>query len=358
MDEGEVLARVARRRERTSHKVRDERITLAHGAGGRASQALIDALFLPELSNPLLAPLGDSAVISLPEGGRLAFTTDGYVVKPLSFPGGNIGKLAVNGTINDLAVSGANPIALSVAFILEEGLETAALTRYAAALGEAAREAGVPVATADTKVVERGKADGLYICSTGVGLIPDDVSLDARSIRSGDRVLLSGTIGDHGMAVLMARGELELEGEIESDTAPLHLLTDALIAACGGALRCMRDPTRGGLATTVNELARSASVSIVLEESAIPVRGAVAGACEILGIDPLYVANEGKLVAIVAADIADRALEALRADPLGRDAAIVGEVRADHAGMVLLDTEFGGTRVVDTLAGDPLPRIC
>lgn len=358
MDEGEVLARIARRRARTSTKVRDERITLAHGAGGRSSQALIDALFLPELSNPLLAPLGDSALLSLPGGGRLAFTTDAYVVKPLSFPGGDIGKLAVNGTINDLAVSGARPIALSVAFILEEGLETAELARHVAALGTAAREAGVPVATGDTKVVERGKADGLYICSTGVGLVPDDVRLDAQSIRPGDRVVLSGTIGDHGMAVLMARGELELEGEIESDTAPLHTLATAVIAATGAALRCMRDPTRGGLASTLNELARAAGVSIVLDETAIPVRSAVAGACEILGIDPLYVANEGKLVAVVAPESTDRALEALRADPRGRDAALVGEVRAAPAGMVLLDTEFGGTRVVDTLAGDPLPRIC
>jgi hydrogenase expression/formation protein HypE len=358
MDEREVLARIAKRRARATHRLLDERITLAHGAGGRSTQALIDALFLPALSNPLLAPLGDSAVFDLGAGTRLALTTDSYVVKPLSFPGGDIASLAVNGTINDLAVSGAQPLGLSAAFILEEGLETAALARYAASLGAAARAAGIPVATGDTKVVERGKADGLYICTSGIGLLDERVSLAPQSIRPGDRVLLSGTIGDHGMAVLMARGELELEGEIESDTAPLHELCAALIAASGESLRCMRDPTRGGLATTLNELARAAGVSIVLEESAVPVGAAVAGACEILGIDPLYVANEGKLVAIVAPSQANQALAALQAAPLGRDAALIGEVRADPPGMVLLDTAFGGTRVVDTLAGDPLPRIC
>ncbi len=358
MEEHEVLDRIARRRARTARRITDARITLAHGAGGRSSQALLESLFLPVLSNPLLAPLGDSAQVPIEGGARLAFTTDGYVVKPLRFPGGDIGTLAVNGTINDLAVSGAKPLALSAAFILEEGLEVAELERYAASIGAAAAAAGVPVATGDTKVVERGKADGLYICTAGVGMIDERVTLDPRLIRPGDRILISGAVGDHGMAVLMARGELDLEGEIESDTAPLHDLASALITAAGDSLRCMRDPTRGGVATTLNELARAASVSIVIDEASVPVHAAVLGACEILGIDPLYVANEGKLVAVVAPEGAERALAALRAHPHGGEAVVAGEVRGDPPGMVLLDTAFGGTRVLDTLAGDPLPRIC
>jgi hydrogenase expression/formation protein HypE len=358
MDEREVLERVNARRQRASRRLLDERITLAHGAGGRSSQALVEALLLPALRNPLLEPLADGAVLTLEDGARLAFSTDSYVVKPPRFPGGDIAKLAVHGTINDLAVCGARPLALSAALILEEGLEVAELERYVASLGEASRAAGVPIATGDTKVVERGNADGLYISTAGIGLVVAGSALGTERIRPGDHVLLSGTIGDHGMAVLVARGELELEGAIESDTAPLHELVAGLLDACGDAVHCMRDPTRGGVATALNELARASRCGIVIEESAIPVGATVAGACEILGIDPLYVANEGKLIAIVAADVSEAALRTLRAHPLGVGAALIGTVRAQQPGMVVLDTTFGGSRVVDTLAGDPLPRIC
>jgi len=358
MEEREVLERIEARRQRASRRLLDERVTLAHGAGGRSTQALIEALLLPALRNPLLEPLADSAVLALDTGARLAFSTDSYVVKPPSFPGGDIAKLAVHGTINDLAVCGARPLALSAALILEEGLEVAQLERYVGSLGEAARAAGVPIATGDTKVVEHGKADGLYVTTAGIGLIPTGVELGPTRVLPGDRVLLSGTIADHGMAVLVARGELELEGEIESDTAPLHELVAKLLDACGPEVRWMRDPTRGGLATALNELARAARYGVALEESALPVAPIVAGACEILGIDPLYVANEGKLVAVVAAQASDAALEALRTHPLGADAVLIGEIRAEPPGMVILNTAFGGSRVVDTLAGDPLPRIC
>ena len=279
-------------------------------------------------------------------------------MKPLFFPGGDIGELAVNGTLNDLAMAGARPLALSAGFIVEEGLSTAELQRIAASMGRAAAAAGVPVATGDTKVVERGTADGVYINTTGVGLVRDDVELRPERVRPGDRVLVSGTIGDHGMAVMVARGELELEGDLRSDTAALGGIVDALLSACGPALRWLRDPTRGGLATVVCELALQADVGVVLREDAIPVRPVVSGACEILGIDPLYVANEGKFVAVVAAEAAEDALAILRRDALGVDAAIVGEVRAEPPGMVVLETAFGGSRVVDMLAGDPLPRIC
>ena len=358
MKEREVLERIEARRQRASRRLLDERITLAHGAGGRSSQALLEALLLPALRNPLLEPLADGAVLELEDGARLAFSTDGYVVKPPTFPGGDIAKLAVHGTINDLAVCGAQPLALSAGLILEEGLEVGELERYIGSLGEAARAAGVPIATGDTKVVERGKADGLYITTSGVGLVSAQARLGAGEVRTGDRVLLSGTIADHGMAVLVARGELELEGEIESDTAPLHGLVAGLLDACGEALRWMRDPTRGGVATALNELARAARCGVVIEEAALPLRAAVAGACEILGIDPLYVANEGKLIAVVAPEASEAALGALRAHPLGREAVLLGEITATPPGMVILETAFGGSRVVDTLAGDPLPRIC
>ncbi len=357
-DEREVLERIEARRQRGSRRLLDKRITLAHGAGGRSSQALVEALLLPALRNSLLEPLADAAILELEDGTKLAFSTDSYVVKPLSFPGGDIARLAVHGTINDLAVSGAQPLALSAGLILEEGLAVAELERYVTSLGEAAREAGVPIATGDTKVVERGKADGLYISTSGIGLVAAGSKLGAQEIRPGDRVLLSGTIGDHGMAVLVARGELELEGQIESDTAPLHELAAALLAACGEAIHCMRDPTRGGVATALNELARASRTGVVIDESAIPVAARVAGACEILGIDPLYVANEGKLIAIVAPEASEAALATMRADPRGREATLIGEIREERPGMVILDTTFGGSRVVDTLAGDPLPRIC
>jgi hydrogenase expression/formation protein HypE len=337
-------------------RLRDELVTLAHGSGGKVSRALVEGLFLEELGNPLLDPLGDSALLEL-NGSRLAFTTDSYVVKPLEFPGGDIGELAVNGTVNDLAVSGARPLALSAGFVVEEGFEVARLRRLAASMARAAKAAGVVVATGDTKVVERGKADGLYVTTAGIGLVDPAVRLGADRVLAGDRVLVSGTLGDHGMAVMVARGELALEVELESDTAPVHELTASLLEL-GEAVRWLRDPTRGGLATTLNELARETSLAVCLEEAALPLRREVVGACEILGIDPLYVANEGKLVAVVAPEVAGDALERLRSHPLGAEAALVGEVRAEPDGLVLLDTAFGGSRIVDMLVGDPLPRIC
>ena len=337
-------------------KLRDEVITLAHGAGGKATRALVEGLFLEELDNPLLAPLSDSALLEL-NGSRFAFTTDSYVVKPIFFPGGDIGDLAVNGTVNDLAVAGARPVALSAGFVIEEGFAVADLRRIAASMARAAAVAGVPVATGDTKVVERGKADGLYVTTAGIGVVPPGVELGPERVRPGDRVLVSGTIGDHGMAVMVARGELELEVDLQSDTAAVLPLTLALLEL-GGAIRWLRDPTRGGLATALNELAQQAGVAVSLAEASLPLRPAVVGTCEILGIDPLHVANEGRLVAVVAADAADAALAALRSHPLGADAAIVGEVRAAPEGLVLLETAFGGNRIVDMLVGDPLPRIC
>jgi hydrogenase expression/formation protein HypE len=356
--EQEVLAAVERRR-RLKPKLRDELVTLAHGAGGKATHALVEALFLEELGNPLLEPLADAAVFQAPEavGPRLAFTTDAFVVRPLFFPGGDIGDLAVNGTVNDLAMAGARPLWLTAAFVVEEGFAVADLRRVAASMGAAARAAGVAVAAGDTKVVERGKGDGVYVTTAGVGIVERELELGAERIRPGDRVLVSGPLGDHGMAVLVARGDLALEVELASDTAPLHDLVRVLLEATED-VRVLRDPTRGGLATVLNELALAARVAIVLEESAVPVRPEVLGACEILGIDPLYVASEGRLVAVVPKGAAGAALAALGTHPLGAEAAIVGEVRAEPEGLVLLDTAFGGSRVVDMLVGDPLPRIC
>ena len=334
--------------------LRDELINLAHGAGGKATRDLVEALFLPELGNDALAELGDAAVVG--GVGRLALTTDSYVVHPLEFPGGDIGELAVNGTVNDLAMCGARPLWLTAGFVIEEGFPVATLRRIVASMAAAARAAGVAVVAGDTKVVERGKADGLYVTTAGAGAVADGVELGPQHVRPGDRVLVSGTLADHGMAVMVARGELALEADIESDTAPVHELAAALVDV--GGLRWLRDPTRGGLATALNELADAAGLAVVLDEDALPVRPAVNAACEILGIDPLYVANEGKLIAVVAPEVADDALAALRANPLGRDAALVGEVRAEPEGMVLLDTALGGSRIVDMLVGDPLPRIC
>jgi len=331
-------------------------ITLADGAGGKATRRLVEQLFLPQLGRAHDEPLGDSALFDL-NGSRLAFTTDAYVVRPIFFPGGSIGDLAVNGTINDLAVAGARPLALSAGYVLEEGFPLDDLRRVAGDLARAAERAGVPVVAGDTKVVEHGKGDGLYVTSAGLGVVPRGVELGPHRVRPGDRVLLSGTLGDHGMAVLLARGDLQLESDLRSDTAPLHELTSSLLDL-GDAVRWMRDPTRGGLATALNELARDAGIAVVLDEEALPVRPEVAGACEILGIDPLYVANEGKLTAVVSADAAPAALASLRAHPLGAGAAIVGTVREEPKGLVLLDTALGGSRIVDMLVGDPLPRIC
>ena len=331
-------------------------ITLAHGAGGKATRRLVEGLFVRELANPLLEPLADAALFDV-NGSRLAFTTDSYVVRPIFFPGGSIGDLAVNGTVNDLAVSGARPVALSAGFVVEEGCPLDDLQRVAADMARAAREAGVVVATGDTKVVERGKGDSLYVTTAGIGVVPCGVELGPGRVRPGDRVLVSGTVGDHGVAVLLARGDLELESSLESDTAPLHQLTAALLEL-GPGLRWMRDPTRGGLATALNELARDADVAVVLDEEALPVRAEVSGACEILGLDPLYIANEGKVIAVVEGGVADEALALLRRHPLGADAALVGMIRDDPPGLVLLDTALGGSRIVDMLVGDPLPRIC
>ncbi len=326
----------------------DELVTLAHGSGGKATRRLVEGVFLAELSNPLLDELGDAAV-----GDGLAFTTDSYVVKPLFFPGGDIGELAVNGTVNDLAVAGADPLWLCAAFVIEEGFPLGDLRRIARSMALAAERAGVPVVAGDTKVVERGSADGLFVTTAGVGRMRATFGRP----QPGDRLLLSGTIGDHGFAVLVARGDLRLETTLESDTAPLSELTPSLFEL-GSALRWLRDPTRGGLATTLNELASATGLSVRLDESALPIRPEVAGAAEILGIDPLHVANEGKLVAVVAPEAAGEALARLRAHPLGADAALIGELEADQAGLVLLDTALGGSRIIDMLVGDPLPRIC
>jgi hydrogenase expression/formation protein HypE len=326
-------------------------ITLADGAGGKASRRLVEDLFLAELRNPMLEPLSDAALVSA-NGTRLALTTDAYVVRPLFFPGGDIGELAVNGTVNDLAVSGSTPIALTAGFVIEEGFPLDELRALAHAAARAAQAAGVAVAAGDTKVVERGAADGLYITTAGIGLLDPRVELSPARVRPGDLVLVSGSIAEHGIAVMLARGDLHLELDVVSDTAPLNGLTAAL-CALGPSLRWMRDPTRGGLATTLNELVGGAGMSVVLEEEAIPLREDVRAACELLGIDPLYVANEGKLVAVVAADAADAALAAL-----GAAAAIIGEVQADDLPLVLAETPFGGSRIVDMLVGDPLPRIC
>jgi hydrogenase expression/formation protein HypE len=338
-------------------RLRDERITLAHGAGGKATQTLVEAVFLEAFRNPLLEPLEDQAVFAV-KGIELAFTTDSYVVSPLFFPGGDIGALAVNGTVNDLAVSGARPLHLSAGFILEEGFPVADLRRIAESMAAAAAAAGVSIVTGDTKVVERGKGDGCFITTAGVGVLERAVRLCAANARPGDAVLVSGAVAEHGVTILLARGNLEIEADVRSDTAPLTGMIGRLLDAVPDGVRCLRDATRGGVATVLNEIAAAARVGIAIDEQRIPVREPVAAACELLGIDPLHMANEGKLVAVVAADSADRALAALRADPLGRDAQIAGHVRSEPEGLVLLETRFGGTRVLDVLIGDPLPRIC
>jgi hydrogenase expression/formation protein HypE len=338
-------------------KFRDERITMSHGAGGKATQGLIEGLFVPAFGGATLSRMSDAGELAV-DGVELALTTDSYVVRPLRFPGGSIGDLAVNGTVNDLAVSGARPLALSLALVLEEGLSADVLRAEVDAIALAARTAGVEVVAGDTKVVERGHADGMYICTTGLGGRDPRASLAPTKIRPGDRILLSGSVGEHGMAIMLARGEFELDAPIESDTASLWPAVDALLDAVGPELRCLRDATRGGVASVLNELARSSSVAMLVREAAIPVHPAVAGAAEILGIDPLYVANEGRLVAFVAPEAVDGALAALRAVP-GCDRAVeIGEVRTEPPGMVLVETSFGGRRVMDQLVGDPLPRIC
>lgn len=351
-----VLERIDRAR-KARPRVREKLITLAHGAGGKASQSLIEAVFLDAFRNPLLEPLEDAA--SLTAGNtRLAFTTDSYVVSPLFFPGGNIGDLAVNGTVNDLAVSGAKPAHLSAGFILEEGFPVDDLRRIVASMAAAAEAAGVSIVTGDTKVVQRGKADGCYITTAGVGLIDDDLTLGIATARPDDVVIVSGPVGDHGMTVMLARGELDIEADLVSDTAPVHELVRGLLDAVGPDVRAMRDATRGGVATILNEVATAAGVAVVVEEEEVPVQPEVRGACELLGIDPLYVACEGRIVVIVDPSAADAAVAALRAHPLGAGATAVGRIAEDPPGLVLLKTGFGGTRIIDLLVGDPLPRIC
>lgn len=338
-------------------RFKDERITMAHGAGGKATQTLIEGLFVPAFGSEALAAMGDAASVAV-NGTQLAVTTDTFVVKPIRFPGGSIGELAVNGTVNDLAVAGARPVALSLALVLEEGLAADELRAEVEAIATAAEAAGVEVATGDTKVVERGHADSMYVCTTGVGALDPRASLAPSALRPGDRVLVSGSIGEHGTAIMLSRGEFDLDAPIESDTRSLWPAVDALLDAAGPELRCMRDATRGGVASVLNELARASRVAMVVREGDVPVDPAVAGAAEILGIDPMYVANEGKLLAFVAPEAADAALEALRSVPGCEQAAEIGEVRTEPPGMVLVATAFGGKRVMDQLVGDPLPRIC
>ena len=330
-------------------------IVLGHGSGGRLTAQLVHDLFLPAFDNEFLRKLDDQAVLNF-GSARIAFTTDSFVVTPLFFPGGDIGKLAVHGTVNDLAMSGARPLYLSAAFIMEEGLPLDELSRITASMAEAAKAASVTIVTGDTKVVNKGSADKLFITTTGIGLVPHGVAISASNARPGDKVILSGTIGDHGMAVFSRRENLELESTIESDTAPLHLLVQAMLAA--GEIHALRDPTRGGLATSLCEIAGSAGIGVEIQARRIPVREEVQAACEILGMDPLFVANEGKLVAFVAPAAADAILAAMRATTEGRDAAIIGEAVSAHPGMVLLKTEIGGSRIVDLPFNEQLPRIC
>lgn len=331
-------------------------IVLGHGSGGKLSAQLLERIFLPAFSNPLLNKLDDQAILEI-NGSKLAFTTDAFVVTPLFFPGGDIGRLAINGTVNDLAMSGARPLYLSAAFILEEGLATAELERVVESMKGAALGAGVQLVAGDTKVVNRGKGDKIFITTTGIGILEKPAEISANRARPGDKIILSGHIGDHGMAILSQRENLEFEGVIESDCAALHeLVRDMLDASL--EIHCLRDPTRGGVATVLNEIAARSEVGMRLSATEIPVRDSVRGACEILGLDPLYVANEGKLIAVVGPDSAEVILERMRANPLGPDARIIGEIVADHPGMVVLETEIGGNRVLDTLFGEQLPRIC
>lgn len=354
--EGEVIDRIEAFRRRRP-RLRDEIVTLAHGAGGKSSAALVDAVFVEAFRNPVLEQLGDGAVVTLPSGERLAFSTDSFVVQPLRFPGGSIGHLAVHGTINDLAMAGAVPAWISAAFVIEEGFPIGQLKDIVADMAAAAAAAGVLVVTGDTKVVPRGAADGVFVTTAGIGLVPAGRRLSADAVRAGDKIVLSGSMGDHGMAVMLARGDLAIEADIRSDTAAVTGQVESLLAAAP-ATRWMRDPTRGGVGTVCNELAQATGLCVVLDEERLPVRPVVNGACEMLGIDPLYVANEGKFLAIVAPEEADAALEALRSDAAGENAAVIGTMVAEPAATVVLRTGFGGTRIVDMLVGDPLPRIC
>ncbi|WP_019969277.1 hydrogenase expression/formation protein HypE [Mycobacterium sp. 141] len=354
--EDRVLERIDKFRQRRP-RLLDDVVTLAHGAGGKASAALVDAVFVEAFRNSELEQLGDAAVLTTPSGDRLAFSTDSYVVAPHRFPGGSIGHVAVHGTINDLAVSGARPYWISAGFVIEEGFPISELREIVADMAEAAAHAGVQIVTGDTKVVGKGAADGMYICTAGVGVIPHGRRLSRECVQPGDKVLLSGTIGEHGMAVMLARGDLAIDADIASDTAPVHELVEAVLEAAPST-RWMRDATRGGVGTVCNELVKDRPFAVVLDEARLPIEPQVLGACDLLGIDPLYVANEGKFLAVVAPDEADAAVAALRAHPQGVHAAVVGEIVSEPHGIVALRTSFGGSRIVDMLVGDPLPRIC
>jgi hydrogenase expression/formation protein HypE len=339
-----------------------EHVLLGHGSGGRLSADLIQRVFVPAFDNEVLRALEDQAILTIAGRNgvalpRLALTTDAFVVRPIFFPGGDIGKLAVHGTVNDLAVGGAQPLYLSAAFILEEGLAMADLKRIVSSMRAACELAGITLVTGDTKVVDRGKGDQVYISTTGIGLVPDGRALSIRAALPGDRILVSGTIGDHGIAIMSVREGIEFETVLESDCAPLHDLTRVMLEACPG-IRCMRDPTRGGVSSVLNELAEASRVGVELTEAALPVRPEVKGACEMLGLDPLYVANEGKLIAVAPPVDADRLLAVMRGHPLGRNAAIIGTVVVDHPRMVTMHTLLGGERVVTMLSGEQLPRIC
>jgi hydrogenase expression/formation protein HypE len=338
-------------------RFREPQIEMAHGAGGKASRRLVEGLFAPLLFTGSPGPLGDAAHLDF-NGTKIAITVDSFVVKPLTFPGGSIGELAVNGTINDLAVSGARAEAMVVTYVLEAGLPTPVLEAEVRAMGSAARKAGVVIAGGDTKVVEHGKADSMYITTTGIGRPLPGINVNPKSVRPGDKIILSGPIGDHGITILLARGELDLEADLRSDTRSVLPLVEALVKVAGPGVRWMRDPTRGGVATSLNELARDCRLGIVLTEEQLPVRDAVRGACELLGLDPLHIANEGQFIAVVGSEYADVALNALNLSAGGEDARVIGEVREQPAGAVLVTTLYGGSRIVDMLVGDPLPRIC
>jgi hydrogenase expression/formation protein HypE len=338
-------------------RFREPQIEMAHGAGGKASRRLVEGLFAPLLFSSSSEPLGDAAHLDF-GGTRIAITTDSFVVKPLTFPGGSIGELAVNGTVNDLAVSGARAEAMVVTYVLEAGLPSPVLEAEVRAMGSAARKAGVTIAGGDTKVVEHGKADSMYITTTGIGRPLHRLNIDPRSVRPGDRILLSGPIGDHGITILLARGELDLEADLRSDTRSILPLVEELVKVAAPGIRWMRDPTRGGVATSLNELVRDCGFGVVLLEEMIPLHDAVRGACELLGLDPLHIANEGQFLVVVSPEYADAALNALSLAPGGEDAQIIGEVREQPSGAVLVTTRYGGSRIVDMLVGDPLPRIC
>ena len=338
-------------------RFKDPQIEMAHGAGGKASRRLIEGLIVPLLCGQSEEALGDAAHVQI-SGSRVAITTDSFVVKPLSFPGGSIGELAVNGTVNDLAVSGARPEALVVTFVLEAGLSTEILEAEVRAMSRAAQQANVLIAGGDTKVVEHGKADQMYVTTAGIGHPLPGVRIDPRSVRPGDKVLLSGPIGDHGITILLARGELDLAGDLRSDTRSVFPLVQALVEAVGTDVRWMRDPTRGGVASSLNELARDSRLGVVIHEDSVPTHDTVRGACELLGLDPLHIANEGKFLAIVAPEAAEAGLSAIRGVPGGEETCLIGEIREQPAGAVLALTRYGASRIMDMLVGDPLPRIC